>query len=158
MPLPQLGEPAPDFSIPTDDGKTFTLSEHLGRAVVLYFYPEDDTEGCTLENVEFTDLYDEFKRLGVAVFGISPDSVARHCTFRDKYKLRVPLGSDPERAVIEAYGLWQMKKMFGVSYMGVKRASIVIDAAGKVADIILAPKIRGHAQKVLDRVKALPAI
>lgn len=157
MPLPQLGEPAPDFAISTDDGKTFTLSEHLGRAVVLYFYPEDDTEGCTIENVEFTDLYDEFKRLGVAVLGISPDSVARHCTFRDKYKLQVPLGSDPQRTVIEAYGLWQMKKMFGVSYLGVKRASIIIDATGRIADIVLAPKIRGHAQKVLDRVKALAA-
>lgn len=156
MPLPALGDAAPLFAIETDRGDTFRLRAHRGHSVVLYFYPEDDTEGCTLENIEFTDLLPRFQALGAVVLGISPDSVARHCTFRDKYNLGIPLGSDPDHRVIELYGLWQLKKMFGVEFMGVKRATIIIDGAGNVAAILHATRIKGHAEKVLAAVAALP--
>jgi len=156
MPVPTPGTPAPDFELPTDARETFRLSRHLGRPVVLYFYPQDDTEGCTLENIEFTDLMPEFRKLNAVVVGISPDTVDKHCSFRDKYNLGVPLASDPEHAVIDAYGLWQLKKMWGVEFMGVKRATVVIDAAGKVASVLHATRIKGHAAKVLEAVRALP--
>lgn len=155
MPVPAIGTPAPDFELTTDAYVKFRLSRHLGRTVVLYFYPQDDTEGCTLENIEFTDLMPQFKKLKTVVVGISPDTVEKHCSFRDKYNLGVPLASDPEHAVVEAYGLWQLKKMFGVDFMGVKRATVVIDAEGKVADLLYATRIKGHAQKVLDVVRSI---
>ena len=157
MPLPAIGSPAPDFSIDTDSGEVFHLSAHRGHPVVLYFYPEDDTEGCTIENIEFTDLVPEFRSIGAVVIGISPDTVAKHCSFRDKYNLGVPLGSDPERKVIDAYGLWQLKKMFGVEFMGVKRATIIVDAAGRIRAILHATRIKGHAAKVLETVKVVAA-
>jgi len=155
MPVSALGAPAPDFELVTDAYEKFRLSRHLGRPVVLYFYPQDDTEGCTLENIEFTDLLPEFKKLKAVVVGISPDTVEKHCTFRDKYDLRVPLASDPEHAVIDAYGLWQLKKMWGTEFMGVKRATVVVDADGKVAAVVYATRIKGHAAKVLDVVRGL---
>lgn len=155
MPVPALGTPAPDFELTTDARESFRLSRHLGRPVVLYFYPQDDTEGCTLENIEFTDLMTEFRALEATVVGISPDTVEQHCSFRDKYNLGVPLASDPGHAVIEAYGLWQLKKLWGVEFMGVKRATVVIDAEGNIAGVIHATRIKGHAAKVLDAVRGL---
>lgn len=155
MPVPALGTPAPDFELTTDAHQAFRLSSHRGRPVVLYFYPQDDTEGCTLENIEFTDLMPEFRKLKAVVVGISPDSVDKHCSFRDKYNLGVPLASDPDHSVIDAYGLWQLTKLWGVEFMGVKRATVVIDAGGKVAGVIHATRIKGHAAKVLEVVSAL---
>jgi peroxiredoxin Q/BCP len=155
MPVPALGALAPDFELTTDDRETFRLSRHRGRPVVLYFYPQDDTEGCTLENIEFTDLMPDFKELKTVVVGISPDSVDQHCSFRDKYNLGVPLASDPDHGVIDAYGLWQLKKLWGVEYMGVKRATVVVDADGRVAGVIHATRIKGHAAKVLEAVRAI---
>ena len=155
MPLPAIGTPAPDFSVETDAGNVFSLSAHLGHAVVIYFYPEDDTEGCTLENIEFTDLVPQFRELGAVVIGISPDTSARHCSFRDKFNLGVPLGSDPDRTVIEAYGLWQLKKMFGVEFMGVKRATIIVDSVGTVRAVLHATRIKGHALKVLETLRTM---
>lgn len=155
MPVPAIGTPAPDFELTTDARETFHLSRHRGRPVVLYFYPQDDTEGCTLENIEFTDLMPEFSKLKAIVVGISPDSVDKHCSFRDKYNLGVPLASDPEHAVIDAYGLWQLKKLWGVEFMGVKRATVIVDATGNVAGVIHATRIKGHAAKVLEAVRAL---
>ena len=157
MPVPAPGAPAPDFALTTDANQTFRLSEQLGRPVVLYFYPQDDTEGCTLENIEFTDLLPEFRKLQAVVVGISPDTVEKHCSFRDKYNLGVPLASDPDHQVIDAYGLWQLKKMWGVEFMGVKRATVVIDREGKVAGVINATRIKGHAAKVLEVVRGLSA-
>lgn len=157
MPLPAIGSLAPDFELTTDAHEKFRLSLYRGQPVVLYFYPQDDTEGCTLENIEFTDLMPEFRKLEVTVLGISPDTVEKHCIFRDKYNLGAPLASDPDHSVIEAYGLWQLKKMFAAQFMGVKRATVVIDADGRVASIIHATRIKGHAQKVLDAVRALAA-
>lgn len=155
MPLPAIGSPAPDFELTTDAYEKFRLSRNLGRPVVIYFYPQDDTEGCTLENIEFTDLMPEFRKLKAVVIGISPDTVEKHCSFRDKFNLGVPLASDPDHAVIDAYGLWQLKKLWGVEYMGVKRATVVIDAEGNVAALLLANRIKGHAAKVLESVRAL---
>jgi peroxiredoxin Q/BCP len=155
MPVPAIGAPAPEFELVTDAYEKFRLSRHVGRPVVLYFYPQDDTEGCTLENIEFTDLMPAFKKLKAVVVGISPDTVEKHCTFRDKYNLGVPLASDPEHAVIDAYGLWQLKKLWGVEYMGVKRATVVVDADGKVAGVLYANRIKGHAAKVLESVRAI---
>jgi len=155
MPVPAIGSPAPDFELVTDAYEKFRLSRNLGHPVVLYFYPQDDTEGCTLENIEFTDLLPEFRKLKTVVVGISPDTVEKHCTFRDKYNLGVPLASDPDHAVIDAYGLWQLKKLWGIEYMGVKRATVVIDAQGKVADVLLANRIKGHAAKVLESLRAI---
>jgi len=155
MPVPAIGTPAPDFELTTDAYEKFRLSRHVGRKVVLYFYPQDDTEGCTLENIEFTDLMPEFRKLKAVVVGISPDTVEKHCTFRDKYDLGVPLASDPEHAVIEAYGLWQLKKLWGVEFMGMKRATVVIDSEAKVAEVIYATRIKGHAAKVLEAVRAV---
>jgi thioredoxin-dependent peroxiredoxin len=156
MPVPDLGATAPDFELLTDTYQKFRLSNHLGRPVVVYFYPQDDTEGCTLENIEFTDLMPEFAKLRAVVVGISPDTVEKHCTFRDKYNLGVPLASDPDHAVIEAYGMWQLKKLWGVEFMGVKRATIIVDARGHVADVIYANRIKGHAEKVLTSLRKLP--
>ncbi len=155
MPVPAVGAPAPDFELTTDAYEKFRLSRHLGHPVVLYFYPQDDTEGCTLENIEFTDLMPEFRKLKAAVVGISPDTVEKHCTFRDKYNLGVPLASDPDHAVIDTYGLWQLKKLWGVEYMGVKRATVIIDAEGKVAAVIHATRIKGHAARVLEAVRSI---
>lgn len=156
MPVPSIGSPAPDFSLPTDAGNPFKLSAHRGRFAVLFFYAEDGTEGCTVENLEFSALYHEFRDAGAEVLGISPDPVEKHRKFRDTHALTVPLGSDPDHQVIDAYGLWQLKKMFGVEFMGVRRATVVIDPSGKVAAVVLAPRIKGHAQKVLDTLRALP--
>jgi peroxiredoxin Q/BCP len=157
MPVPAIGSPAPDFELTTDAKEKFRLSRHLGHPVVIYFYPQDDTEGCTLENIEFTDLLPEFSKLKAVVVGVSPDTVEKHCSFRDKFDLRVPLASDPDHAVIDAYGLWQLKKMFGVEFMGVKRATVIVDAEGKVAGVLHATRIRDHAAKVLDAVRSLVA-
>jgi peroxiredoxin Q/BCP len=158
MSLIAQGQPAPDFDLVTDSYQKFRLSEHLGKPVVLYFYPQDDTEGCTLENIEFTDLMPEFSKLGAIVVGISPDTVEKHCSFRDKYNLGVTLAADPERKAIEAYGIWQLKKLWGVEYMGVKRVTVLVGADGKVAGTFLATRIKGHAQKVLDAVRALGSV
>ena len=150
-----IGSKAPDFELPTDRHEMFRPSTHKGRPVVLYFYPEDDTEGCTLENIEFSDHLPEFGKLGAVVVGISPDSVEKHCSFRDRYNLGVILAADPQRKAIEAYGVWQLKKMFGVEYMGVKRTTFLIGPDGTIAGIFLATRIRGHAEKVLAATRDL---
>ncbi|MBN9309953.1 MAG: peroxiredoxin [Devosia sp.] len=157
MTLVTVGAPAPDFQLTTDASQQFRLSDHRGHPVVLYFYPQDDTEGCTLENIEFTDQMPEFRRLGAVVVGISPDSVEKHCSFRDKFNLGVTLAADPERKAIEAYGVWQLKKMFGVEFMGVKRVTVLVGPDGNVAGVFPATRIKGHAAKVLEATRELVA-
>lgn len=154
--MPDLTEGvlAPDFVLPLDDGSTFQLSAELGRPVVLYFYPEDDSGGCTDENREFSERADAFARLGARLVGISPDSVERHVKFRKKYGLVVPLASDPDHQAIEAFGLWKLKKLYGREFMGLIRTSFIIDAEGRVARIIRATRILGHAQKMLEALEA----
>ena len=151
------GDVAPDFELVTDRYEKFRLSEQRGHPVVIYFYPQDDTEGCTLENIEFTDLLPEFRKLGARVVGISPDTVEKHCSFRDKYNLGVTLAADPERKAIEGYGVWQLKKLWGTEFMGVKRVTVLVGPDGRVAGVFHATRIKGHAEKVLAAVRALAA-
>lgn len=157
MAPPIVGKKAPDFELPAADGSTFRLSDLKGRPVVLYFYPQDDTEGCTLENQEFSALLPQFDALGVAVAGISPDSIESHCKFRDKFGLTAPLLADTGAKVTKKYGLWQLKKLWGVEYMGLVRTTFLLDAKGKVAGIFRATRIRDHAARVLEAARALAA-
>jgi peroxiredoxin Q/BCP len=150
-----VGRKAPDFELPTDTGTPFRLSDHKGRPVVLFFYPEDDTEGCTVENLEFTARAPDFEALGVAVLGISPDSVEKHCRFRDKYGLRIPLAADAGHKVTSKYGAWGPKKLFGHEYDGVIRTTFLVAPSGKLASIWKVTRIKGHAEAVLDAARAL---
>jgi thioredoxin-dependent peroxiredoxin len=149
------GSPAPDLDLPLDTGDRFRLSEHRGSRVVLYFYPEDDSGGCTDENLEFSALLPRFEALGARLVGISPDTVESHRKFRAKYGLLQPLAADPDRTAVEAYGLWQLKKLYGREFMGLIRTSFIIGADGHIARIIRATRIKGHAQKMLDALEQL---
>lgn len=151
------GSQAPDFTLTLDSGESFRLSDHAGAPVVLYFYPQDNTEGCTIENIEFSDLMPEFKTLGAKVIGILPDTVESHCAFRDKHGLGVPLGADTDRRVLQAYGMWGPKVTYGHHLVGVFRRSVLIGQDGKVAGVFAATRIKGHAAKVLAATQALVA-
>ena len=149
------GDKAPNFTLDTDAGTSFRLSEQRGRPVVLYFYPEDGTEGCTIENAEFSALAPAFREAGVTLLGISPDSVEKHCGFRDKHGLAVRLAADPAHEAIAAYGVWGQKKLYGRAYDGLFRTTFLIDAKGRIAGVWPVRRIKGHAQKVLEAAKAL---
>jgi thioredoxin-dependent peroxiredoxin len=149
------GKKAPDFALPDADGNTVKLAGFKGRPVVVYFYPKDDTSGCTAEAKGFTCLADEFKRAGAEVFGISPDNPASHRKFQDKYDLGVHLLADEERKAAEAYGVWVEKSMYGRKYMGIERSTFLIDSAGKIARIWRKVKVPGHAEEVLEAVRTL---
>jgi peroxiredoxin Q/BCP len=150
------GQPAPDFTLPRDGGGEVSLSGLRGRPVVLYFYPRDDTSGCTREAIAFTGALPEFEAAGAAVLGVSKDPVAKHDRFKAKHELGVTLLSDESDAVCEAYGVWVEKSMYGRKYMGIERATFLIDAAGRVAQVWRKVKVPGHAEKVLEAVRALP--
>jgi len=145
----EIGATAPDIDLPTDGGGRFKLSDHTGKRVVVYFYPKDDTSGCTKEAQEFTALAADFASQGVAVVGISPDSPKSHDKFRAKYELAIPLASDEDTAVAMAYGVWVEKSMYGRKYMGIERSTFLIDADGKIAGIWSKVKVPGHAAAVL---------
>ena len=149
------GDVAPDFTLPTDGGGSFCLSEKRGSPVVLFFYPKDDTSGCTKEAIGFTEMLPEFTDLGISVAGMSPDTVKKHDKFRDKHDLKVTLISDEEKEVLAAYGVWVEKSMYGKKYMGVERTTLLIDAEGKVADAWHKVKVPGHVEAVLGAAKAL---
>lgn len=153
--MPEIGDTAPDFTLPTDGGGSFTLSAQKGKPVVVYFYPKDDTSGCTKEAIAFTESLAEFEKAGAAIIGISPDSPAKHDKFKAKYDLGVILGADEEKSVLEAYGVWVEKSMYGKKYMGVERATFLVDGAGKIAQAWRKVKVPGHAEAVLKAVKAL---
>lgn len=153
--MPQTGEIAPDFTMPRDGGDTVTLSAQRPAPVVLFFYPRDDTSGCTKEALAFTQLAPEFAAAGTKVFGISKDTVAKHEKFRDKHALAVPLLSDAESEICEAYDVWKAKQMYGKSFMGIERTTVLIDGEGKIARIWPKVKVPGHAEEVLDAVRAL---
>ena len=144
-----IGDIAPDFDLLTDGGGRVRLSELRGKPVVVYFYPKDDTSGCTKEAQAFSTLLPEFTARGATVIGISPDGVMAHQKFRDKYELTVTLASDPDKAVLQAWGVWVEKSMYGRTYMGVERTTVLVDAAGKVAAIWPKVKVTGHAEAVL---------
>jgi peroxiredoxin Q/BCP len=157
MSRPAPGDMAPDFTLTSDRGDSFTLSAHRGHPVILFFYPEDDTPGCTVENLEFSLLSPEFAKLGATMVGISPDSIKKHCDFRDKFSLAMPLLADPDLVAANAFGLWGPKVSFGRNIIGLTRMTVLIGAYGKVAQNILARPIKGHAAKVLEATRALAA-
>lgn len=149
------GTPCPDFSLPDDRGETIALSNLKGRPFVLYFYPKDDTSGCTVEANDFSRLGPDFAQAGVAVFGVSPDGVTSHGKFRDKHALTVPLLSDESKALVTAFGVWVEKSMYGKIYMGVERATALVDAEARVARVWPKVKVPGHAAEVLEAARAL---
>lgn len=149
------GKPAPDFTLPTDDGGEVTLSALRGKPVVVYFYPKDDTSGCTKEAVSFTSLKPEFDAIGATVIGISPDSATSHGKFRSKHDLGIILAADEDKTAIEAYGVWVEKSMYGRKYMGVDRSTFLIAPDGTIARAWTKVKVPGHAEEVLAAAKAL---
>jgi peroxiredoxin Q/BCP len=150
----KVGDAAPDFDLPGDDGP-IALSALKGKTMVLYFYPKDDTSGCTSEAKAFTDAADDFAAAGVVVVGVSKDTVASHAKFRAKYGLTPRLASDAEGAVTERYGVWVEKNMYGRKYMGIERATFLIDGAGIVRRIWRKVKVPGHAAEVLAAARTL---
>ncbi|MDT8327837.1 MAG: peroxiredoxin [Roseovarius sp.] len=153
--MPDTSDIAPDFTLPRDGGSTLTLSDLRPKAVVLFFYPRDNTPGCTKEAVAFSGLRDAFEAAGATIVGISKDSVASHDKFRDKQALTVPLVSDAEDATCEAYGVWKEKSMYGKTFLGIERSTFLIDGEGRIARVWRKVKVPGHAEEVLEAVKAL---
>ncbi|WP_281017143.1 MULTISPECIES: peroxiredoxin [unclassified Minwuia] len=149
------GDKAPGFSMPTDSGGTASLDTMGGKAVVLYFYPRDDTPGCTKEAIAFTGLIGDFRAAGAEVIGVSKDTVAKHDKFKAKYELDVVLAADEDGSVCEAYGVWVEKSMYGKKSMGIERSTFLIGADGKIARTWRKVKVPGHAEEVLEAVKAL---
>jgi peroxiredoxin Q/BCP len=155
MSAPEPGQPAPAFTLPRDGGGNVSLDSLLGQAVVLYFYPKDDTPGCTLEAQSFTAEAAAFAGAGAVVLGISKDSVRKHDKFRDKYGLKIALLSDEESDVCERYGVWVEKSMYGKTYFGIERATFLIGKDGRVARVWRSVKVDGHAAEVLEAVRDL---
>ncbi|MGD2132872.1 MAG: thioredoxin-dependent thiol peroxidase [Maricaulaceae bacterium] len=155
MSSPQVGDPAPRFALPADGGREVKLSELKGKKVVLYFYPKDDTSGCTKEAADFTSKLAAFKRAGATIVGVSKDSVDKHDKFKAKHDLKVTLASDEDGATLEDYGVWVEKSMYGRSFMGIERATFLIDAKGKIAQVWRRVRVPGHVDAVLEAVKAL---
>lgn len=149
------GDHAPDFNLPTDSSGTVSLSSLAGKPAVLYFYPKDDTPGCTKEAVTFSELMPRFAERGVRIIGVSPDSVAKHTKFRAKHDLSVTLASDEDKSVCQSYGVWVEKSMYGRTYMGVERATFLIAPDGTIARIWRKVKVPGHAEAVLEAAGAL---
>lgn len=151
----EVGKTAPDFDLETDGGGRIKLSDLSGKAVVLYFYPKDDTSGCTLEAIDFTKAAKAFARAGAVVIGISPDTVASHDKFKKKHDLGITLAADPDHKAIEPFGVWAEKSMYGRKYMGVERATFLIGRDGRVAREWRKVKVPGHVEEVLEAAKAL---
>jgi thioredoxin-dependent peroxiredoxin len=149
------GTDAPDFTLPRDGGETISLSQFRGRPVVLFFYPKDDTEACTTEAKDFTAAKADFDAAGVVLIGLSPDPVKKHDKFVKKHELGVPLASDESLQTLEAYGVWKEKSMYGRTYMGVERTTVLVDADGKIVEIWPKVKVKGHVDAVLDAAKKL---
>jgi len=152
---PQEGDAAPDFRLPGAGGETLSLAGLKGRNLVLYFYPKDDTSGCTKEAMEFNALREKFAKARTTIIGLSPDSVKSHDKFRAKYELAIPLASDETKETLAAYGVWVEKSMYGRKYMGVERSTFLIGPDGRVAKIWRKVKVPGHAEVVLAAAKAL---
>lgn len=155
--IPQPGSPAPDFTLPAvgedSDGRTISLAALRGRPVVLYFYPKDDTSGCTTEACEFRDRWAQVERTGAVVLGVSPDGAASHAKFRNKYALPFPLLADEGHRVAEMYGVWGEKSMFGHKYFGVLRTTFLIGPDGRIARVWERVKPKGHAAQVLAALR-----
>jgi peroxiredoxin Q/BCP len=151
----EIGDNAPDFTLPEDMNGNLTLSSLRGQKVVLFFYPKDDTSGCTKESIAFSEMKSEFASADTVVVGISPDGIAKHQKFRAKHNLTTLLVADEERSALEAYGVWVQKSMYGRKYMGVERTTFLIDREGKIAQIWHKVKVAGHAEAVLAQAQAL---
>ncbi len=150
----KIGDDAPAFTLPADGGKTIDLAALKGKKIVLYFYPKDDTSGCTKEAIAFNGLRAQFAAANAEIVGVSADSVASHDKFKKKYDLGFALASDEAKGMLEAYGVWVEKSMYGKKYMGIERTTILIDAHGKIARIWPKVKVEGHAEEVLAAAQA----
>jgi peroxiredoxin Q/BCP len=150
-----VGDKAPPFTLPTDGGRKVSLKDFKGQTLILYFYPKDDTSGCTAEACAFRDVLPDFSKAEAAVMGVSRDPVKKHAQFRDKYDLNFPLASDEEGQVCEAYGTWVEKSMYGRKYMGIERSTFLIDGKGVIRQVWRNVKVPGHAEKVLEAARAL---
>ncbi len=155
MVLTTVGKKAFVFSLPNQDGEVVSLDSFLGQWVVLYFYPKDNTPGCTIEAIDFSKLQTEFEQVNAVIFGVSPDSPKSHCSFREKQKLSLMLLSDEKKVVLKKYGVWGKKKFMGREYEGVLRTTILIDPKGKVAFVWENVSVKGHAAVVLKKLKDL---
>jgi peroxiredoxin Q/BCP len=153
--VPEIGDPAPSFELQSDTGETVTLEQLRGRPVVLYFYPKDDTAGCTAQACGIRDSWPQFGDMNATVLGVSPDSVESHVKFRDKYSLPFTLLADPDHKLADTYGVWVQKKNYGKTYMGVERSTFIIDADGRIAAIKRRVKPAEHADWVLKQVSQL---
>ncbi|MGB5559290.1 MAG: thioredoxin-dependent thiol peroxidase [Paracoccaceae bacterium] len=153
--MPEKDQTAPDFTLPRDGDEEVTLSDLRPSKVVLYFYPKDDTSGCTAEALDFNRQLADFKAAGAEVLGVSKDSVKKHDKFRDKYGLKVTLLSDENSDVCERYGVWVEKSMYGRTYMGIERATFLIDGAGRIVEIWRKVKVKGHVEQVLQTLLGL---
>jgi peroxiredoxin Q/BCP len=151
----EIGDPAPQFELPKDGGGTLSLASFAGKKLVLYFYPKDDTSGCTMEAIDFNRLKPQFTRAKTEIVGVSPDSCASHEKFKAKHQLALTLLSDATKEMLEAYGVWTEKSMYGRKYMGVERTTLLIGPDGRIAQIWHKVKVAGHAQEVLAAAKAL---
>jgi thioredoxin-dependent peroxiredoxin len=146
----EVGKRAPSFKLESSDGGSVSLSDFKGKNVVLYFYPKDNTPGCTLEAQDFQKALPKLKKLNAVVLGVSRDSIASHCKFRDKFGLGFPLLSDPDSKVLEAYGAWGEKVLYGKKSIGIIRTTVVIDESGKVKQVFPKVKVKGHIDAVLE--------
>ncbi|MEM8762124.1 MAG: thioredoxin-dependent thiol peroxidase [Pseudomonadota bacterium] len=153
--MPGPGDPAPDFSLPADGGRTLSLADFAGKTLVLYFYPKDDTSGCTKEAVGFSEKIAEFEAAGAAVVGVSKDTAAKHDKFVAKHALKVALLSDAEGDLCERFGVWKEKSMYGKKYMGIERSTFLIGADRKIVEAWRNVKVPGHVDAVLGAVQAI---
>ena len=146
----KIGSEAPDFSLTGDDGKKHSLKEFRGKKVVLYFYPKDDTSGCTKEACSFRDNLSSIKKKGAVLLGVSADGAESHKKFISKYDLNFPLLSDESKSVLEMYGVWKLKSFMGRKYMGIERTTLIVDEKGKISQIFPKVKVEGHTEEVLN--------
>jgi len=151
----EIDKIAPSFNLPCDDGTNIDLSELRGKNVVLYFYPKDDTPGCTIEAQDFSKNIEEFKKLDTVILGVSKDSIKKHCKFIEKYDLSFNLISDEEVTLCNSYGVIKEKSMFGKKYLGIDRSTFIIDKKGNIAKIFRSVKVNGHVEKVLESIKEI---
>lgn len=151
----KIGDKAFDFQLPDQNDNVRSLDEFKGKWVVLYFYPKDNTSGCTREAIDFTNAREEFEKLNAVIIGVSPDSTKSHRKFQSKHNLNITLLSDPEHKIIEKYGAWVLKKMYGREYYGVQRSTFLIDPDGKIAYMWKKVKVKGHVEAVLNKLKEL---
>jgi peroxiredoxin Q/BCP len=151
--IPQPGQKAPDFTAPDENGTSVSLKDLRGKKVVLYFYPKDDTSGCTQEACDFRDNFARIKRTGAVVIGVSPDSERSHQKFKTKYELPFTLVADADKTVVTAYGVWQEKSMYGRKYMGVVRTTFIVNEQGVITHVFEKVKVKGHVDEVLEALK-----